>query len=241
MRAITLDGGVEQAVIDGRRAVALAEADADAEEILTGALAAYARALFFAGELDEARAVAVRALEHPAIERHVPSLVLARSTLALVALERGRLVAARAHAEKAKAAVGRIGTSRSWLGANASAALGAVLTAEGSLVEAERHLAAAERFFSDEVATLHHTWLLVLLARVCLRRGRLDEAAETLRSARQALDDLVDSGSVPVLADEVERELEAAQRPLDQRGAARASERGGARRSAAHGHRPLDP
>ena len=121
------------------------------------ALAAYARALFFAGELDEASAVAMRALEHPAIERAVPSLVVARSTLALVAVERGRLASARAHAEKAKAAVGRIGTSRSWLGANASAALGSLLAAEGSLAEAEHELASAERFFADEVATVHHT------------------------------------------------------------------------------------
>ena len=239
MRAITIDGGVGQAVIDGRRAVALARRTA--EEILTGALAAYARALFFAGELDEAGAVAVRTLEHPAIEQHVPSLVLARSTLALVAIERGRLVAARGQAEKAKAAVGRIGTSRSWLGANASAALGSVLAAEGSLVEAERHLASAERFFSDEVATLHHTWLLVLLARVCLRRGRLDAAAETLRSARQALDELLDSGTVPALADEVERELDGCERPLVQRGDARAAERSRARRAAAYGHRPVEP
>ncbi len=74
--------------------------------------------------------MAVRALEQPAIERHVPSLVVARSTLALVAVERGRLASARTQAEKAKAAVGRIGTSRSWLGANAAAALGAVLAAE---------------------------------------------------------------------------------------------------------------
>ena len=139
VRALTIDGGVGQAVLDGRRAVALAEAGAD--EILTAALAAYARALFFAGELDEAWAVALRTLEHPAIERHVPSLVVARSTLALVAVERGRLASARGHAEKAKAAVGRIGTSRSWLGANASAALGSVLAAEGSLVEAEHELA----------------------------------------------------------------------------------------------------
>ena len=139
VRAVTIDGGVGQAVLDGRRAVALAEAGAS--EILTAALAAYARALFFAGELDEAWAVALRTLEHPAIERHVPSLVVARSTLALVAVERGRLASARGHAEKAKAAVGRIGTSRSWLGANASAALGSVLAAEGSLVEAEHELA----------------------------------------------------------------------------------------------------
>jgi LuxR family transcriptional regulator, maltose regulon positive regulatory protein len=208
VRAVTIDGGVEQAVLDGRRAVALAEADAD--EILTAALTGYARALFFAGELDEASAVAMRTLEHPAIERTVPSLVVARSTLALVAVERGQLDFARRSAERAKAAVGRIGTTRSWLGANASAALGAVHAAEGSLVEAEHELAAAERFFDDEVATLHHSWLLVLLARVRLRRGRLDEAEAALRSAREGLGQLIDSGPVPVFTEEVGRELEAA-------------------------------
>ena len=85
-----------------------------------------------------------------------------------------------------------------------------MLAAEGSLVEAEHELASAERFFTDEVATLHHTWLLVLLARVRLHRGRLDEAEATLRSARGALGELIDSGPVPVLADEVQRELDAA-------------------------------
>jgi ATP/maltotriose-dependent transcriptional regulator MalT len=208
VRAGTIDRGVRQAVLDGRCAVALAEAGAD--EILTGALAAYARALFFAGELDEAWAVAMRALEHPAVERAVPSLVVSRSTLALVALERGRLTFARGHAEKAKAAAGRIGTGRSWLGANASAALGSVLAAEGGLVEAEHELASAERFFSDEVATVHYTWLLVLLARVRVRRGRLAEANTALRSAREALGEIVDCGAVPALADDVQRELEQA-------------------------------
>ena len=208
VRAVTIDRGVGQAVLDGRRAVELAEVGAS--EILTAALAACACALFFAGELDESSAVAVRALEQPAIERAIPSLVVARSTLALVAVERGRLASARGHAEQAKAAVGQIGTSRSWLGANASAAVGAVLSAEGSLAEAERELVSAERFFTDEVATLHHTWLLVLLARVRLRRGRLAEAEATLRSAREALGELRDSGPVPALADQVELELEAA-------------------------------
>ncbi len=206
VRAVTIDRGVGQAVLDGRRAVELAGGDAN--EILTAALAACACALFFAGELDESSAVALRALGHPAIERAIPSLVVARSTLALVAVERGRLASARGHAEKAKAAVGGIGTSRSWLGANASAALGAVLAAEGSLVEAERELASAERFFTDEVATLHHTWLLVLLARVRLRRGRLDEAEPTLRAALEALGELSDSGPVPAFATDVAHELD---------------------------------
>jgi ATP/maltotriose-dependent transcriptional regulator MalT len=120
------------------------------------------------------------------------------------------VASARGHAEQARAAVGRIGTSRSWLGANASAALGVVLAAEGTLAAAEHELAVAERFFADEVATLHHTWLLVLLARVRARRGRLVDAEATLRSAREALGELSDSGSVLALADAVAQELEAA-------------------------------
>ena len=46
----------------------------------------------------------------------------------------------------------------------------------------------------DEVATVHHAWLLVLLAGVRVRRGRLDEAEATLRAAREELGELTDSG-----------------------------------------------
>jgi LuxR family maltose regulon positive regulatory protein len=208
VRAITIDGGVAQAVEDGRRAVELAQSGSD--ELLTAALTASARALFFAGDLDGASATAARVLEHPEIEGRAPSLMCANTTLALAAVERGRLATARSHADKARAVVGRIGSSRSWLGANASAALGAVLAGEGDLVESERELATAEHLFRDEVPTLHHTWVLVSLARVRLRRGRLDEAEAALRAAREALEELTDSGIVAVLADEVERELESA-------------------------------
>jgi LuxR family transcriptional regulator, maltose regulon positive regulatory protein len=54
------------------------------------------------------------------------------------------------------------------------------------------------------VATVHHAWLLVLVARVRARRGRLDEAERALRAARNELAELEDSGRIPVLADEVE-------------------------------------
>ena len=204
-RAITIDGGVAQAVENGRRAVELARAGLD--ELLTGALAGYALALYFADNLDETWKVALSVIEHPSIERRPPSHVLARTTLALVAIERGWLESARGHAEKAKAVVGRIGTSRSWLGANASAALGAVLASEGQLAEAEHELAYAEHYFRDEIATVHHTWLLVLLARVQTQRGRLDQADTTLQAARKALEELPDGGRLPSLADDVEHEL----------------------------------
>ncbi len=96
---------------------------------------------------------------------------------------------------------------RTWLGANASAAMGALLAAEGDLAGAERELAAAERFLRDDVPTLHHTWLLAMLARVRLRRGRLDQAQEALRSASEALIELPDSGLLPALVGQVEHEL----------------------------------
>ena len=208
VHAFALEGGVGRAVVEARRAVELARTDSD--DILPFALSAQARALFFAGDPDGAMDLALRALEHPDVGSRVPSLVVAHATLALVAVERGRLASARSHAEQATAAVGRFRVGRSWLGANASAALGAVLAAEGNLPEAERAFVSAEHVFRDEVATLHHTWLLVLLARVRLRRGHLDQAEATLRVAREALDELRDNGFVPARAEQAAQELETA-------------------------------
>lgn len=206
VRAVTVDGNVRDAIAEGRHAVEVAQASAD--EVLVAALGGYARALYFGGELDRAWAAALRAVEHPDAERRPPGHAVARSTLALAAVDRGWLGSARAHAEKAKAIVGGVASSRSWLGANACAALGSVLEAEGDLVGAERELSYAEHSFRDEVATVHHAWLLVLLARIRCRRGRLEEAAATLHRARDELGELADSGRVTTLAEEVERGLE---------------------------------
>ena len=205
VRATAIEGGVRRAVRDGRRALELAEASSD--ELVTGTLAAYARALYFDGDLDEARSAALRVLEHPEINRRTPSLLHAHATLALVAVGEGRLPLARAHAEQASEAVGQLGMSRSWLGASASAAMGIVLGAEGKLAEAERELATAEHFFRDDVPTMHHAWLLVQIAQVRTRRGRLDRAAEALSLVRDALVELPDAGALPGLVVEVEREL----------------------------------
>ncbi len=205
VRAVTVDGDVGKAIAHGRHAAEVAQASA--EEVLVAALAGYARALYFGGELDQAWAAASRAVEHPDAERRVPGHAVARSTLALVAVDRGWLGSARAHAEKARAIIGGVGSSRSWIGANASAALGSVLEAEGDLVEAERELSYAERFFRDEVATVNHAWLLVLLARIRCQRGRLEQAAAALRSAGEEIAELADSGRVSSLAEEVQRRL----------------------------------
>jgi LuxR family maltose regulon positive regulatory protein len=210
VRAAGIDTGVSDAVLEGRRAVELAQAGAD--EVLVAALASLARALYFAGELDEAWTAASRAIEHPDAERRAPGYALARSTLALIAADRGLLASARGHAEKARATVGGITSSRTWLGANAATALGAVLAGEGDLAGAEREFSSAERFLRDEVATVHHARLLARLGGIRCRRGRLDEAAAALRQARDALAELGDSGTVPLFVAEVETALERARR-----------------------------
>ncbi len=210
VRAAAIDCDVSEAVREGRHAVELAQMGAD--DVLVAALASLARALYFAGELDRAWVAGLHAVEHTDAARRAPGYALAQATLALIAADRGRLASARSHAEQAKAIVGRITASRSWLGANAAVAIGAVLAGEGDLAGAEREFVYAERFLGDEVATVHHARLLVRLADIRCRRGHLDEADTTLRTAREALAELGDTGTVSSLAAQVESELRTARR-----------------------------
>ena len=205
VRAFAMDRGVAQGVTDGRRAVELARGELD--HAAPGANASYARALYYAGDLDEAADAAVRVVEHPTAEQSLPSLVVAHTILTLIAVERGRLSSARTHAEEAKAVVHSIGSSRTWLGASAAMALGAVLAAEGHLTEAEHELSRAEHLFGDDVPTIDHAWTLALLARVRLQRGRLDEADATGDSLRDDLAELPDPGRLASAAAAVEGEL----------------------------------
>ncbi|HEY2258283.1 MAG TPA: hypothetical protein VGH45_01145, partial [Solirubrobacteraceae bacterium] len=153
-RATAVDENVDEAVQEGHRAVVIAQTEAD--EVLVAALAGLAGALYFRGDLDAAWTAASRAVEHPEAARRVPDYALARSTLALIAADRGRLACARGHAEKTAAIIGMIPNRKSWLGAHAAVALGAVLAGEGELAAAEREFVEAEGFFRDEVATVHH-------------------------------------------------------------------------------------
>jgi LuxR family transcriptional regulator, maltose regulon positive regulatory protein len=205
VRAAGLDDGVSDAVVEGYRAVELAQKGVD--ETLVAALAALARALYVAGDLDGARSAASRAIEHPDTARRAPGVAAAHSLLAVVAADRGRLATAREHAELARGIVGRITSSRSWLGSIVAEALGCVLAAEGDLAGAEREFSSAERFLADEVATVAHALVLVRLAAIRCGRGRLDEAQDTLARAREELSELGDSGVLPVLTDEVASEI----------------------------------
>jgi LuxR family transcriptional regulator, maltose regulon positive regulatory protein len=203
-RAMAIEPDIAGAVREGRHAVSLSLAGEDESAVFARAVCA--TALYFAGDLDEAWSLAMEAVEHPDIERRPAGHAMARVPLALVALDRGQLDEARIHAEAAKSILGHIGSSRSWLGAQAAAALGSVNAAEGNLVQAEHELAHAEHLFRDEVATVHHTWLLLLLARLRCRRGRLDDAESDLAAAKAALRELGES-RLWVLAKEVEAEI----------------------------------
>ncbi len=210
LRAAGIDDGVNEAVANAYRSVELARREVDAS--LVAALAALARALYFRGDLEQAWSAASSAVDHPDATRRVPGYAVARATLALIAVDVGRLSTARGHAEAARAVIGRISSSRSWLGAIVAEAVGALLTAEGDLAGAEREFAHAERFVADDVATVEHAWLLVRLADVRLRRGRLGDAERTLSRAREELAELDDSGDVPQLAAGVAAELDEARR-----------------------------
>lgn len=206
VRAAAVDTDVSEAVRNGERSVELARDGLD--QTLVAALAGYARAQYLAGDLDSAWSAGVAAVEHPDAEHRPPGHIFARSTLALIAAEQGRVDAARIHAEKAKSIVRHTYASRSWLGANAGIAIGAVLLAEGKPAQAEREFVSAEHFFRDELATVHHAWLLVRIAGIRVRRGRLAEAETMLRRAHDAMAELGDVGRVAVLASQVSSELD---------------------------------
>ena len=218
----------------------LASTDPAAEGVLVSAYGALARALYFAGDDDGAWTAALTAIVHPDAEQRAPGHALARSTLALIAAARGRVASARVHGETARSILGSVGMIRTWLGGNASAALGCVLLAEGHLPAAERELAHAEHVLRDEVATVHSAWILVLLARVRARRGRLDEATAALEVARAAIREYGDMGVVGSLADDVGGEIEDLRSARRRRRGAGAPERGRAVGAAAARHRLLD-
>jgi len=204
MRAFSLDDDVVSATRQGRRAMELSEGSG-------GALSASARTLYMAGDFDGAWGAAKRAIEHPEAPQRPVTQAIARSTLALTALEWGRQSTARRYAEKANAQLGRIG-SRTWYGAHVTVAFAMVLANEGKLPEAERRLVLAHGLFEDESPTVNEAWVLLLLARVRCRRGHLAEADRTLQLGSEILDQLVDGGRLPSLRADVELELEQARR-----------------------------
>jgi LuxR family transcriptional regulator, maltose regulon positive regulatory protein len=216
-RAAMIQGGdVGRAVERGRRAVATARASADV--IAVGALAALAQALFFAGDLDETREIALEAVEHPDAANRPLGYLAGLGLLALVDAELGRVESAEAWAREALTYARRRFQTDSWVVGLARLGLALTCAATGRLDEAEREAVRGEQLRRAAQPTVGHAHALLVLAQVRLARSRLARAADDLEQAQRAIAELPDPGRLPAIAASVGRELAEARANAGSRG-----------------------
>jgi LuxR family maltose regulon positive regulatory protein len=202
-------GDVGAAVEHGRRALAAASAGADVLSV--GVLASLSQALFFAGELDESRRLALQAVERPDAPDRPDGYVGALGLLALIDAEQGRTERGEAWARQA------IGFARlrfqadSWVASMAHLGLALACSATGRLDEAEREALRGERLRRSPQPSVGHAHALLVLAAVRVARSRLSRAADELQRAQRAIAEFPDAGRLPAIAAAAERELAAAE------------------------------
>ena len=202
--AVIERGDVGTAVEHARRAVAAARAGADVLSV--GVLAALSQALFFAGELDEARRIAMQAIERPDAPDVPDGYVGSLGLLALVDAEQGRTESAEAWARQAIDFARRRFQADSWTVSLAHLGLALACTASGRLDEAEREALHGERLRRSPQPTVGHAHALLVLAHVRVARSRLERAADDLKRAQRAIAGFPDPGRLPAIAATVERE-----------------------------------
>jgi LuxR family maltose regulon positive regulatory protein len=188
-----------------RRAVAAARAGADV--LTVGVLAALAQARFFAGELDEARCVALQAVERPDAPDVPDGLVGSLGVLALVDAERGRSESAEAWASQAIGFARTRFLADSWIASLAHLGLASALITAGRLDEAEREALRGERLRRSAQPTVGHAHALLVLAQVRVARSRLASAARVLKRAQRGIAGFPDPGRLPAIAASIERDL----------------------------------
>ena len=202
-----LHGDVGAAVEHGRRAVAAARAGADADVLTVGVLASLAQALFFAGELDETRRIAVQAVERPDAPDVPDGYVGNLGLLALVDAEQGRTETAETWARHAISYARTRFQADSWMVSLAHLGLALACTAIGRLDEAEREALHGERLRRSSQPTVGHAHALLVLAQVRVARSRLERAADDLKRAQRAIAGFPDPGRLPAIAATVEQDL----------------------------------
>ncbi len=198
-------GDVGAAVEHARRAVAATRAGA--EVLSVGALATLSQGLFFAGDLDESRGIAVQAIERPDAPDDTSSFVGSLGLLALVDAEQGRNDAAERSAREAIGFARQHFQADAWVTSLAHLGLALACVATGRLDEAEREALRGERLRRSPHPTVGHAHALLVLAKVRVARSRLAPAATNLEQARRALAEFPHPGRLPDLAAEVEHEL----------------------------------
>ena len=206
-RANGIDRGqVGAAVGHARRAVAAARQGAGV--LTVGVLAALAQALFFAGDLDEARRVALEAAERPDAPDVTDGYVGCLGLLSLIDAEQGRSESAEAWARQAISFARERHQAASWVAALAHLGLALASAAIGRLDEAEREALRGERLRRSPQPTVGHAHALLVLADVRIARAKLAQAAGDLRHAQRSIASLPDPGRLPAIAASVERDLD---------------------------------
>jgi ATP/maltotriose-dependent transcriptional regulator MalT len=203
--AVIERGDVGAAVEHARRAVAAAQAGADVLSV--GVLAALAQALFFSGELDESRRVAMQAIERPDAPDVPEGYVGNLGLLALLDAEQGRTEGAEAWARQAIGFARMRFQADSWTVSLAHLGLALACAASGRLDEAEREALHGERLRRSRQPTVGQAHAVLLLAHVRVARSRLERAASDLERARRAIAGFPDPGRLPAIAATVEQDL----------------------------------
>ena len=201
-------GDVAGAVEHARRAVAAARAGA--EVLSVGALATLGQALFFAGELDEARRIAVQAVERPDAPGAPYGYVGCLGLLALLDGEQGRSESAEGWARQALDFARQVFQVDSWVASLAHLGLALACAATGRLDEAEREALRGEGLRRSRQPTVGHTYALLVLARVRVARARLARAGGDLQRAQRAIAGFHDPGRLPAISGRIEQTLFAA-------------------------------
>ena len=203
--AVIERGDVGAAVEHARRAIAAAQAGADVLSV--GVLASFAQALFFSGELDESRRIAVQAIERPDAPDVPDGYVGNLGLLALLDAEQGRTESAEAWAGQAIGFARRRFQADSWTVSLAHLGLALACAASGRLDEAEREALHGERLRRSRQPTVGHAHALLVLAQVRVARSLLARAASDLKRAQRAIAGFRDPGRLPAIAATVEEDL----------------------------------
>ena len=202
-------GDVGAAVDHARRAVAAAR-QSGADVLAVGVLAALSQALYFAGDLDEARRLALEAAERPDAPSVPEGYVGSLGLLALIDAERGRSESAQAWAHQAISFARQRFQADSWVASLPHLGLALAYVATGRLDEAEREALRGERLRRSPQPTVGHAHALLMLAQVRIARSRLARAAGDLGRAQRSIAEFRDPGRLAAIAARVERDLMAA-------------------------------
>jgi len=205
-RVAFLESDVGAAVEYARRAVSAAQAD-PAQTFTVAALASLANALFFAGDLVQARSVALEAVERPEAAARPGGYVAALGLLAAIDAEEGRTATAMTWARQAIGYAQETGQADLWPMAMAHLGLAAAMARTGDLAEAEREAERGERLRRTPQLTAAHAHALLVRAEVRAARSLLTRAASDLDRATAMISELPDPGRLPTLAARVQSML----------------------------------